>query len=98
MSVGHVDGWFDPRARAFVLQYVESVVLMREQSSMDPPDVRARMTAAWRAHFEELEKDLGAELAVLAQEAIDGSAENRLRGRVVALFRGLSWSDQATAL
>jgi hypothetical protein len=98
MSVGHVDGWFDPRSRAFVLQYVDSVVLMREQSSMETPDVRARQRASWQAYFDELDKDLSDELGVLAQEALDGKGPDRLRGRVLALFRGLSWNDQATAL
>src|SRR5688572_1149044 len=92
MSIGHVDGSFAPRARAFVLQYVESIVRMREQGSMEPADVRARHSATWRSHFAELDKELRDELAVLAQ------AQDRLRGRVLALFRGLSWNDQATAL
>ncbi|MBA3454203.1 MAG: serine/threonine protein phosphatase [Deltaproteobacteria bacterium] len=92
MSVGHVDGEFDQRSRAFVLHYVDSIVLMREQSSMEPADVRARLSASWRAHFAELDKDLGDELAQLAQ------APDRLRSRVLALFSGLPWNDQATAL
>ena len=90
MSVGHVDGGFDPRSRAFVLQYVESIVMMREQSSMEPADVRARLSASLRAYFAELDRDLSAELVVLAPD--------RLRGRVLTMFRGLSWNDQATAL
>ncbi len=98
MSVGHVDGWFDPRAKAFILQYVESIVLMREQSSMEPADVRTRHSASMRAHFAELDKELTAELEVLGQEARDGKLPDRLRGRIVALFRGLTWNDQATAL
>ena len=98
ISVGHLDGWFDPRARAFVAQYVDSVIRMREESSMEPPEVRARLSAAWRAHFEQLERELGPELTALAQEAVAGHVSDRLRGRVVTLFRGLSWSDQASAL
>lgn len=98
MSVGHVDGWFDPRAKAFILQYVESIVLMREQSSMEPADTRTRHSASMRAHFAELDKELTAELEVLGQEARDGKLPDRLRGRIVALFRGLTWNDQATAL
>ena len=98
MSVGHVDGYFDPRARSFVLQYVESIVLMREQSSMEPADVRSRHSAAWRAHFAELDKELTSELEVLGQEAREGKLPDRLRGRIVAVFRGLTWNDQATAL
>ena len=98
MSVGHVDGYFDPRARAFILQYVDSIVLMREQSSMEPADVRTKHSAAWRAHFAELDKELTAELEVLGQEAREGKLPDRLRGRIVALFRGLTWNDLATAL
>ena len=90
MAVGHVDGSFDPRARAFVTQYVESIVLMREQSSMEPADVRARLSASMRAHFAELDRDLSAELVLLTPD--------RVRLRVLALFRGLPWNDQATAL
>ncbi len=98
MSVGHVDGWYDPRARAFVLQYVESIVLMREQGSMETAEVRANQSAAWRAHFAELDKDLTGELDALAQDAREGRVPERLRGRVLALFKGLPWNDQATAL
>lgn len=98
ISVGHLDGWFDPRARGFVLRYVESIVLMHEQSSMEAPEIRARHTAAWRLYFEQLEKDLVGEIEVLAQEAVEGRAPNRLHARVIALFRGLPWNDQAAAL
>jgi hypothetical protein len=90
MSIGHVDGAFAPRARVFVLQYVESIVLMREQSSMEPADVRARTSTTSRTYFAELDRDLSAELVLLTPDI--------LRGRALALFRGLSWSDQATAL
>ncbi|MDX2087121.1 MAG: metallophosphoesterase family protein [Kofleriaceae bacterium] len=90
MSFAYVDGPYDARAQAFVRQYVETVVLMLEQSSMEPPDVRAKQVAGWRAHFEEIETTFGIELAVLTPE--------RLRERVFALFRGLSWNDRATAL
>lgn len=90
MSFAYVEGQVDPRAQSFVRQYVETVVLMLEQSSMEPPDVRAKQVVGWRAHFEELETTFGIELAVLAPD--------RLRARVLALFRGLSWNDRATAL
>ena len=98
MSVGHVDGVYDARARAFVRQYVETVVLMMEQSSMEAPEVRAGQSASWRAHFDSLEQDLIGELGSLAAEATRGGHPVRLRGRVLTLFRGLSWNDQATAL
>lgn len=90
MSFAYVEGQVDPRAQAFIRQYVETVVLMLEQSSMEPPDVRAKQVVAWRSHFEELETEFGIELAVLSPD--------RLRERVLALYRGLSWNDRATAL
>ncbi|HVK83849.1 MAG TPA: metallophosphoesterase family protein [Kofleriaceae bacterium] len=90
MSFAHVDGGLDLRAQAFVRQYVETVVLMLEQASMEPPEVRAQQLVGWRAHFHELETSFGHELA--------GMPPARLRERVLALFRGLSWSDRATVL
>lgn len=98
MCVGHVDGTYAPRAQAFIQRYVESLVGTMEQASNQAPEESSRMRAAWRAHFDELETDLAGELAVLAQDQGDARAADRLRGRVLALFRGLAWSDQATVL
>jgi hypothetical protein len=96
MCVGHVDGAYDPRARAFVRQYLDTVVRTLEQGSTD-----ARLSAARRAHFGELEAELGAQLVELADEEGTGFAEQvppRLRARVLALFHGLAWNDRATVL
>jgi hypothetical protein len=90
MSFAHVDGQLDPRAREFVRQYVETVVLMLEQASMAPPDVRAAQVAGWRTHFIAIETELTEELASVPPA--------KLRDRVLALYRGLAWSDRATAL
>ena len=93
MCVGHVDGVYDPRARAFVQGYADTVLRTLEQD--------ARLAAARRAHFGELEAELTAQLAELADDevtAIGGLVSPRLRTRVLALFQGLSWNDQAAVL
>lgn len=96
MCVGHVDGAYDPRVRAFVRQYVDTVVRALEQGSHD-----ARLSAARHAYFGELEAELGVQLAALADEEVTGYGGHvppRLRARVLALFQGLPWNDQATVL
>jgi len=96
MCVGHVDGAYHPRARAFVRRYVDTVLRALEQGAMDSP-----LSAAWRMHFGELEAELDAQLAALADEEVtvfSGQVPPRLRARVLALFQGLPWNDQATAL
>ena len=98
MSVAHLDGALDPRAHAFLQQYIESTVLMLEQSSLEAPEQRARVRVAWRAHLDDLYKDLAAELGPLAREAAGMPGISRLHTRALALFRGLTWNDQATAL
>lgn len=102
LTVGYIDGLFHHREQAFVQQYVESLLLLIEQSGATDTGERARLRAAWRGYFDELYQQLDAELAVLAQEVMpvgDGSyVPTRLRVRAVALFRGLAAQDQATAL
>jgi hypothetical protein len=96
MCVGHVDGAYGPRARAFVRQYVDTVVRTLEQESTD-----AGLSAARRTHFGELEAELGVQLAELADEevtVVGRQVSPRLRARVLALFHGLAWNDRATAL
>jgi hypothetical protein len=96
MCVGHVDGAYDPRARAFVRRYVDAVVRTLEQGQAD-----ARLSAARRAHFGELEAELGVQLAGLADEevtVIGAQVPPRLRERALALFHGLGWNDRATVL
>jgi hypothetical protein len=96
MCVGHVDGTYDPRTRAFVRRYVDTVVQTLEQGAAG-----AGVFAAWRAHFGELEVELGVQLAQLANEEVTvagGQVPPRLRARAVALFHGLPWNDQATVL
>ncbi len=96
MCVGHVDGAYDPRARAFVRQYMDAAVRTLEQGSTD-----ARLSAARRAHFGELEAELAAQLAALADDEVTGfggQVPPLLRARVFARFHGLAWNDQATAL
>jgi hypothetical protein len=90
MSFAHLEGPLDARARHFVRQYVETVILMLEQASMEPPDVRAEQVAGWRAHFTAIEIELIEELA--------GMPTTTLRERALALFRGLAWNDRAIAL
>jgi Calcineurin-like phosphoesterase len=98
MCIGHADGAYDPRARAFVQQYVDAAVrtLELEQGAPD-----ARQAAARRAHFGELEAELAVALAALADEEVTvlrGQVPPRLRARVLALFHDLAWNDQATVL
>jgi hypothetical protein len=98
MSVAHLEGAMDPRVEAFLQQYIESIVLMLEQSSLEAPEQRARVREAWRAHLDALYQDLVAELGPLAREAAGMPGRSRLHARALALFQGLSWNDQATAL
>jgi hypothetical protein len=96
ICVGHVDGVYDPRARAFVRQYVDAVVRTLEQGQAD-----ARLSAARRAHFGELEAELGEQLGELVDEEVTTLGDQvppQLRARVLALFHGLPWIDRATVL
>jgi hypothetical protein len=96
MCIGHVGGEYDPRAHAFVRQYVDAAVRTLEQGSTD-----VRLSAARRAHFGALEAELTAQLAALVDEEVTvlgGQVPPRLRARVLALFGGLAWNDQATVL
>ena len=96
MCVGHVGGAYAPGARAFVQQYVDAALRTLEQGEAD-----ARLSAARRAHFGELEAELAAQLEVLVDEEVTvlgDQAPPRLRARALERFHGLAWNDQATAL
>lgn len=90
MSIAHADGVFDPRARGFVAQYVESAVVMREQSVMETREVVAKLGTAWRGQFQQVQRELVTEIEVLTPE--------QLRARILAVFGGMAWGDRATAL
>jgi len=102
LTVGYIDGLFHHREQEFVHRYVDSLLLMVEQTTTGPGDERAQLRAVWRAHFDELYRRLDAEIATLAQEVTpvgDGTfVATRLRLRALTLFRGLSAQDQVSAL
>src|SRR4051812_16475895 len=102
LTVSYIDGVFHQREWAFLHNYLDSVVVMIEQSAVGSPDDRQRLRAAWGTHFEELYRRLETEVAVLGQEVMaagnDSYVASRLRVRALALFRSLPVPDQAIAL
>ncbi|MCX5745475.1 MAG: metallophosphoesterase family protein [Proteobacteria bacterium] len=102
LTVGYIDGLFHDREADFIRRYVDSLLLMIEQTSSVADHERAQLRAAWRAHFDELWSRLEAEIATLAQEVTpvgDGTfVPTRLRLRALLVFRTLSTQDQVTAL
>jgi hypothetical protein len=102
LTVSYIDGVFHQREWAFLHHYVDSVLVMIEQSAVGSADDRARLRAAWRTHFEERYRQLEGEIAVLAQEVMaagnDSYVASRLRVRALTLFRNLTPADQANAL
>ncbi|MBX3160836.1 MAG: metallophosphoesterase [Deltaproteobacteria bacterium] len=105
VTVSYIDGVFADRERAFLQRYVDSVIVVIEQSAVGTPEERARLSRAWRAHFEERLRVLEGEIAVLAQEVLAAAAAggdtyvaSRLRVRAVSLFRDLPPPEQANAL
>ena len=103
LTVGYIDGLFHQRERAFVRQYVDSLLLVIEQSGQSATiEERASLRGAWRTYFDNLYQRLDAELSLLAEEVqplgTEGYVPTRLRVRAVTLFRGLPAADQAIAL
>jgi hypothetical protein len=102
LTVSYIDGVFHQRERAFLEHYVDSVLVMIEQSSIGTAEERTRLRTAWRAHFAERFRQLEAEIAVLGQEIMatgsDTYVASRLRVRAVTLFSSLSPGEQVTAL
>jgi hypothetical protein len=102
LTVGYIDGVFDQREWAFLQHYVDSVLVMIEQSAVGSPDDRTRLRGAWRSHFDELYRRLDAEVSVLGQEVMatgnDTYVASRLRVRALTLFRSLTPADQTVAL
>jgi hypothetical protein len=104
LTVGYIDGVFDRRERAYLNRYIDSVLVMIEQSAIGSPDERAKLHAAWRTHFEEMYFRLESEIEVLAQEVIAANATSesfvgsRLRARAITLFRKFSAREQEVAL
>ena len=102
LTVSYIDGVFHHRERAFLDHYVDSVLVMIEQSSIGSTDERTKLRNAWRAHFAEKFTQLEAEISVLAQEVMaagnDTYVASRLRVRAVTLFSNLPPGEQAIAL
>lgn len=102
LTVSYIDGVFHHREREFLQRYVDSVLVVIEQSSAGTPADRARLREAWRGHFETSFHKLEQEIAVLAEEVMaagkDTYVASRLRVRAVTLFREMSAADQGVAL
>src|SRR4051812_45232162 len=102
LTVSYIDGVFHERERAFVDHYVDSTLVMIEQSAVGSPEDRARLGATWRDRFGELSRRLESKISVLAQEVIAAGTDtyigSRLRLRALTLFRALALPDQALAL
>ncbi len=100
LTVGHIDGLFHHREQAFVQKYIDSVMLLIEQSA--PAEQRDQLRSSWRTHFQELYQRLDVEIAALADEVASAGTDNyvrtRLGVRAVELFRGLGAKDQAAAI
>ncbi len=94
LTVGYVDGVFDPHEQDFVQRYVDQLVGL---VAIVPGAGEIQ-----RDHFAAVSARLQAELAALAAEVTaagdDAFVRTRLKVRAVALFRGFSPSDQAIAL
>jgi hypothetical protein len=102
LTVGYIDGLFHRREQDFITRYLDSVILMVEQSTVGTDDDRARLGMAWRGHFEQVYQQLSAEIAGLSAEVTaaggDGYVPTRLKVRALSLFRGLPVTDQPVAL
>ena len=100
LTVGYIDGLFHHREQTFVHQYIDSVLVLIEQSTAN--EELATVRAIWRAHFDDLYRRLDTEIAALADEVTPVDTDNyvptRLRVRALTLFRGLTPQDQATAI
>ncbi len=102
LTVSYIDGVFHHRERAFLDRYVDSVLVMIEQSSIGSIEERTRLRTAWRAHFDDRFRQLEAEISVLAQEVMaagnDTYVASRLRVRAVTLFSNLPPGERPLAL
>ena len=100
ITVGYVDGLFHRLERAFVHQYIDSVLLFIEESA--PADQAASLRAEWRTYFDDLCEQLDAEIAVLAEEVPetedDDYVPRRIRERALSLYGSLPAQDQETAI
>ncbi len=100
LTVGYIDGLFHHREQTFIRQYIDSMLLLIERSA--PTGEQASLRAAWRAHFDELYRQLGAEIAELADEVTSVDTDNyvstQLRVRALALFRGLTSQEQTSTI
>ncbi|MDQ3365940.1 MAG: hypothetical protein M3680_10985, partial [Myxococcota bacterium] len=102
LTVGYIDGLFDQREHAFIQHYVDSVLLLIEQSTPSDSGGRSQLRATWRAHFDELYQRIRHDIADLTAEVMangdDSYITTRLRVRALSLFRALPAAEQANAL
>ena len=93
LTVGYIDGVFHQREQEFVQRYLDSVMLMIEQSLLGSGPERARIRSAWRSHFDAIYGKLDAQLAALGAEVIatanPGYVVTRLKVRALEIVRGL---------
>lgn len=102
LTVGYIDGLFHQREQAFIQRYLDSVLVLVEQSSGQAGDQVGRLRALYRAHFAAIYARLAAEIAELCDEVTTrgdaGFVTTRLKARAVAIFRGFTPTEQETAL
>lgn len=102
LTVSYIDGVFHHREQAFLQRYIDSVLVMIEQSAVGSPADRAQLRGVWRSEFDDLFRHLEAEVAALAREVMASGSDtyvaSRLRVRALTLFRNLTAPDRALAL
>ena len=102
LTVGYIDGVFHHREQEFVHRYVDSVMLLIEQSITASGDERTRIRNAWRSHFDAIYAKLNTEIAALTAEvtatANPGYVATRLKVRALEIVRGLDPLARPVAL
>jgi len=103
LTVGYIDGPFHYREQAFVMHYINSVLLLIEETA--PPGEAESLKASWRKYFDELYWHLDAEISPLAADVAPLDEDNgeayvpgALHKRAVKVYRGLTSQDQETAM
>jgi len=100
LTVSYVDGPLHPRERQFIQQFVDSALLLIEQSAA--PDAVASVGAEWRAYLESLYRHLDNEVAELARNAPAlggvGDVAPDLRARALNNYVTLPAPDQEVAM
>ncbi len=102
LTVGYIDGLFHLREQTFVQQYLDSVVVLVEESMGTDPAERVRIRSQYKSHFSTLFAQLNTEIAKLSMEVMSsGDASyvpTRLKVRALAIFRRFAPAEQTIAL